>query len=617
MATTDIHAITGTVGQAISYIMGDKVEGVAKDDIADSIAYAMNDKTGEVIYPTLTTTHNCTNQENPVEDFYFQMKRYGEHEVLHGNNRTVDGKPVLAWHLIQSFEGQVDPNIANEIGQKMARELFGNFPVVVSTHTNTENTHNHIMICAWNLDGKKYSDDISTYRAIRTTSDRLCDEYGLSVLENTREQKLIRWTDEDGKLHYYEPTDRKNEMIRKREAGEISTDDVGSYRNSVPYEVTEQKKQSNVEIVKQAIDNLLPYATSYEHLLQMMREQGFAVKDKKKNGDWLSHIVFTPPTAERGVRDGSIDKSGYYTRENLEQIIASQRAEREQEQKQSAVPKVPYFETYEYGKIDVQSIHEDYRAKKNPNGEFEYVRRGEAEKDVIRDVKRSDKELTSIFDTYTLDRLIEKQKEAKKRNISPQNRNENLIRQIHDGLENLQFMEQKQIYSYAQINETVKGLWSQYNACLTQLAKSEEMVDRLEMVAKLPETLATVQKRIEQGRNNPEYMLEQYHSDVRLAQACMDRMKQYGVTDTGSSQKLQEDMAKYRMRINQLQGALNNFSAELTAYNRCVSILSRIDREKGSVVREELRNYEAIVKTAKAEADSTNNKRKKASHESR
>lgn len=54
--------------------------------------------------------------------------------------------------MIQSFEGNVDPRIANEIGVKLAKEMFPTFPVVVSTHTNTENTHNHIMICAWGFE---------------------------------------------------------------------------------------------------------------------------------------------------------------------------------------------------------------------------------------------------------------------------------------------------------------------------------------------------------------------------------------------------------------------------------------------------------------------------------
>ena len=374
MATTDIHAIKQTVGVALSYITKDKVEEKVKDDIADSINYAINDKTGEVTYKTISSFLNCIDSGNPVKTFRTMRDMFGREEMEHGNKKTKDGKPVIAWHLIQSFEGNVDPRIANEIGVKLAKEMFPNFPVVVSTHTNTENTHNHIMICAWDLNGKKWNQCNENYRQIRYASDKLCDEYGLSVLENTREQKLIKWEDKDGVTRYYEPTDRKNELLRKREAGEVSTDDVNSYRNTISYEVATAKKLSNVEAVKQAIDSALPYATSYEHLLMMLREQGFSIKEKKKNGDWLAHIVFQPPTAEKGVRDNSIDKeNNFYSRENLTKQIEQNNAERSKGK--ADVQSVPYFGSYEYGKIDVQSINENFRSVLMQSGEKKIVER--------------------------------------------------------------------------------------------------------------------------------------------------------------------------------------------------------------------------------------------------
>ena len=58
MATTDIHAIKQTVGVALSYITKDKVEEKVKDDIADSINYAINDKTGEVTFKTISSFLN-------------------------------------------------------------------------------------------------------------------------------------------------------------------------------------------------------------------------------------------------------------------------------------------------------------------------------------------------------------------------------------------------------------------------------------------------------------------------------------------------------------------------------------------------------------------------------
>ena len=67
---------------------------------------------------------------------------------------------ILAYHYIQSFNGnrEVTPDKANAIGLELANELFGDkYQVLVCTHVNKENTHNHILINSVAIDdGKKY-----------------------------------------------------------------------------------------------------------------------------------------------------------------------------------------------------------------------------------------------------------------------------------------------------------------------------------------------------------------------------------------------------------------------------------------------------------------------------
>lgn len=615
MATTHIHAITQTIGASLDYITSDKIEVTIKDDIADSIAYAMNDKTGEITYFTLTSTLNCKHIDNPVDEFHYLMYRYGRDEIENGNAKTKDGKPILGWHLIQSFDQEsdraIDPRMANEIGVKLAEELFPNHPVVISTHTNTEHIHNHIEFCAWSRDGKKYNYDHAAYDRIRECSDRLCDEYGLSVLENTRDRKLVQWQDAEGNTHYFEPTSRKIEMIRQREAGEISPDDVGSYRNTISYQEASAKKQTNIEIVKQAIDSKLPFATSYEHLLAMLREMGFRVKDKKKNGDWLAHVSFEPPTAERAVRDYSIGEDGYYTRENLTRVIDELNAERRRSEALQARLNLPYYEEYEYGRIDVQTINEDYRAERAAGGGFKVVQRGDAERSIIRDIKKSDIELYGLYDTTRLHRLIAEQREAKKKKRPAQNREEVLVRQIQEGFDNLRFIEKKQIYSYAQINEIVAGLWSQYNACLSKISEAEGMIERLEFAANAPALLDEIRSRMEQGKDDPAYMMEHYHEDVRLLNACMESIKKYNVADAANLQSLQSTVGKYKDQIGKLQGSLAVFSKELASYNRCVATLARIDRDSGRDNKELLQVYQATISRGQQEAERTEKEREK------
>jgi hypothetical protein len=103
------------------------------------------------------------------------------------NSRSSSLSGTIAYHAYQSFKrGEVAPEVAHEIGVRLAEELWGNFPVIVSTHTNTGTIHNHFAFPATGFDRKRYHDCKETYQKIREVSDRLCREYGLSVIEKPR-----------------------------------------------------------------------------------------------------------------------------------------------------------------------------------------------------------------------------------------------------------------------------------------------------------------------------------------------------------------------------------------------------------------------------------------------
>lgn len=66
---------------------------------------------------------------------------------------------TLGYHIIQSFKGnEVSPERANQIGKELAEELWGDkYQVVICTHINKENVHNHLILNSVSLiDGKKY-----------------------------------------------------------------------------------------------------------------------------------------------------------------------------------------------------------------------------------------------------------------------------------------------------------------------------------------------------------------------------------------------------------------------------------------------------------------------------
>ena len=92
---------------------------------------------------------------------------------------------IVAYHGYQSFQkGEVDAQTAHRIGVKLAERLWGErFEVVVATHLNTDHYHNHFVINSVSYrDGKKYNDCRSSYRLMQQESDKLCREFGLSVV---------------------------------------------------------------------------------------------------------------------------------------------------------------------------------------------------------------------------------------------------------------------------------------------------------------------------------------------------------------------------------------------------------------------------------------------------
>lgn len=611
MATTKNRKITVSLKYAIDYAMNDKVEDAPKDDIRDSVAYAIDDKTGKVIYPTYFTTMNCK-PGHPVNTFNQVIEEYGKSELEKGSARTKDGAPILAWRYYQNFEGHVDPIVANEIGQKLASEVFSNYPVVIGTHTNTENTHNHIIVCAWNLDGKKWHQHNAAYRHVREVSDRLCEEYGLSVLMDTRKQKLLKWTDEQGQVHYYEPTPRKNKLIAKREAGEITTDDVGSYRNTIPYEKVISKEKSNRDTVKKDIDRLLPFAKSYEHLVEMLRNIGYVVNDKRKNGDWLKHISYQPPTADKATRDYKIEDSGFYLRENLEKVIAEFNADREEKKLSETSDMPPFFEEYIYGEVSLKDIDDRVRTIKENDGTYSVVQRGETERAVIRDIRVKDSELR-LLDTSRLDMAIQEHEKKQKHSggYSNHQKAEIIQAQIKESFHVLRFMERQSLYSQQQINAIIESTWDKYNECMKNLDTLEGLVARLESVLQVPKKMEIIEDRMERMKGNRDYTDSELEGDLQQLKTYRAIEQRFKLSNPESVEQLSSRVLQSKAKISQLQKMLSAHRERLIEYDRCVNVLSRIDKEQGRDNTEIMVQYQKIKQEGDAQAKRTEEQRNK------
>lgn len=145
----------------------------------------------------LVSGYNC-DPESCVKEFEIARNNYYAVKDEHLNQGQT---PVQAYHLISSFKGKVDPELAHKIGLEFCQILLGDsFQAVVSTHLNTQNTHNHILINAFALDGAyKFKDEYHLYRKLREISDSLSLKYGIELYmgdEQTKQSyKYKSWAD--------------------------------------------------------------------------------------------------------------------------------------------------------------------------------------------------------------------------------------------------------------------------------------------------------------------------------------------------------------------------------------------------------------------------------------
>ena len=182
MAVTKIWAIKDSLQRVLDYAANpDKTE---YDALAQTLHYAENDaKTKLNESGQLVTGIHCR-ANHAWKDMRAVQERFGK----------TDG--VVALHAYQSFrEGEVTPEQCHEIGVALARKVWGKrFQVLVATHMNTDNLHNHFVINSVSyVDGKKYEQRRSQYAEFRAASDKLCREYGLSVVEQPKAKEPARY----------------------------------------------------------------------------------------------------------------------------------------------------------------------------------------------------------------------------------------------------------------------------------------------------------------------------------------------------------------------------------------------------------------------------------------
>ena len=193
MAVTSIWRVNGWLGKLVIYVENPEktdnpsyvpqgTAGGKTGGLDDVIQYAMDsgktqkaDEEQAEVLRNFVSGINC-HPATAREEMLAVKKRFGKETG------------TVAYHGYQSFApGEATPEMAHEIGIKLAQRLWGEkYQVVVATHLDKKShLHNHFVVNTVSFqNGIKYHRTAKDYHDMQMISDELCREYQLSVIED-------------------------------------------------------------------------------------------------------------------------------------------------------------------------------------------------------------------------------------------------------------------------------------------------------------------------------------------------------------------------------------------------------------------------------------------------
>ena len=183
MAVTRIWPIKNNIHQVVSYAANKSKTDLSKhSDLIDTLHYAGDKgKTNlESEQRLLVDGINC-DPDIAAQQMIDTKEMYGK----------TGG--IVAYHAYISFKpSEVSPEEAQQVAMEVANKMWGaDYEMVVATHLNANCVHCHIVINSVSMtDGRKMNEDRAMYRLFRNTSDEICLEHGLSVIEKPKGKRI-------------------------------------------------------------------------------------------------------------------------------------------------------------------------------------------------------------------------------------------------------------------------------------------------------------------------------------------------------------------------------------------------------------------------------------------
>lgn len=372
------------------------------------IKYILNpDKTDQLKWVSdfgMSNYLDFPNYEEMVEMYQANLSNNDWLYDSSNDRQQVRQTKIHAHHLIQSFspEDNLTPEEINRIGYETVKELTGgNFRFIVTTHTDKDHLHNHILINSIDLNSqKKLKWDFAQERNLRMISDRLAKEAGAKIITPNRysHEKFVTYRKSNHKFElkqrlYFLMENSKNfdDFLSKAEALNVQIDFSRKHARFLmtdmsmkqvirgkqldkrqPYTEEYFREQFAKRTIEQRLDFLLPRVRDLSQLLEFARELNLTISMKQK------HVAFT--LTENGhsitVNNQKLSSKNLYDVQFFEPYFEKREAIPTFDQSQLISDCEGYCEEQDKDKLayeDLQEAYQAFKEKRDQVQEFEVV----------------------------------------------------------------------------------------------------------------------------------------------------------------------------------------------------------------------------------------------------
>lgn len=232
--------------------------------------------------------------------------------------RKVQGYTILQSFPRHELEVSNEEHIAyaNELGRKLAHELYPNSPCMVVTHADSagECVHNHIVVLNHDLTTNGCIRTNRHYRYVKQENDRLMERYGFEVCQPSAQKQT-----------------------------------QGEYWSN--------KRNGWFEDLKASVDKALAHATTIQEFHDCLLAEGVVPTLYKANGALKERFTYKVTDSDGKEHKKRSDRLGeQYTRQTIEETLLANRKKRQNNQQPPILSMSEWIELQQAKKTEEKPI---------------------------------------------------------------------------------------------------------------------------------------------------------------------------------------------------------------------------------------------------------------------